>query len=200
MTKIVAGLGNPGDQYQKNRHNIGFMCVDVIAQEFGFSSWKAKFQSLMCEGRLAGEKIILLKPQTYMNESGRAVRLASDFYKVEPDQTYIFHDELDLVPGKMRVKFGGGHAGHNGLRSIQAHLGTPDFTRVRLGIGHPGQKDRVHGYVLSDFAAEERKSWLVPFIDACASQCELLLSEREEDYMTRVAGLSPVPGKEKDKG
>ncbi len=198
MTKIVAGLGNPGDQYQKNRHNIGFMCVDVIAQEFGFSSWKAKFQSLMCEGRLAGEKIILLKPQTYMNESGRAVRLASDFYKVEPDQTYIFHDELDLVAGKMRVKFGGGHAGHNGLRSIQSHLGTPDFSRVRMGIGHPGQKDRVHGYVLSDFSVQEREEWLVPFIEACASQCELLLSEREEDYMTRVAGLSPVPGKRKE--
>ena len=191
--KLLVGLGNPGAKYEKNRHNIGFMVIDKIAEGFSFPAFKAKFQSHMSEGRLAGEKVILLKPQTYMNESGQAVRAAADFYKIDPDSIVIFHDELDLIPGKMRVKIGGGHAGHNGLRSMQAHVGSPDFVRVRLGIGHPGHKDRVSPYVLSDFGKAEREAWLSTFVDAAADKVDLLLQGAHEDYMTQVARISPVP-------
>ena len=141
---LFVGLGNPGADYARNRHNIGFMAVDAIVRRHSFSPWRAKFQGEVCEGTIAGEKVVALKPMTYMNESGRSVTEACRFYKIEPKDVVVFHDELDLPPAKIRVKLGGGHAGHNGLRSIGAHIG-PDYRRVRLGIGHPGSKERVTG-------------------------------------------------------
>ncbi|SIO55595.1 peptidyl-tRNA hydrolase [Rhodovulum sp. ES.010] len=156
--RLFVGLGNPGPKYTGNRHNIGFMAVDRIAADHGFAPWRAKFQGQVADGRLGTEKVILLKPETYMNRSGDSVQAAVQFYKLATGDVTVFHDELDLAPGKCRVKQGGGHAGHNGLRSIQTHLG-PDFQRVRLGIGHPGHKDRVSPYVLSDFAKAD-SDWL----------------------------------------
>jgi PTH1 family peptidyl-tRNA hydrolase len=156
--RLFVGLGNPGAKYAGNRHNIGFMAVDRIAAEHGFAPWRAKFQGQIAEGRLDGEKVILLKPETYMNLSGDSVQAALQFYKLAPEDVTVFHDELDLAPGKCRVKQGGGHAGHNGLRSIHSHIGEA-YARVRLGIGHPGHKDRVSAYVLSDFAKSDR-DWL----------------------------------------
>ena len=156
--KLIVGLGNPGAKYAQNRHNIGFMAVDRIAADHGFGPWKARFQGQVAEGRLGAEKVMLLKPETFMNLSGQSVGEAMRFYKLTPGDVTVFHDELDLAPGKVRVKQGGGHAGHNGLRSIHGHIGA-DYARVRLGIGHPGHKDRVSGYVLSDFAKAEA-DWL----------------------------------------
>ncbi len=152
--QIFVGLGNPGAKYAGNRHNIGFMALDRIAEDHGFGPWKAKFQGQLTEGRLGSERVLLLKPETFMNLSGQSVGEAMRFYKLEPGDVTVFHDELDLAPGKVRVKMGGGHAGHNGLRSIHQHIGEA-YQRVRLGIGHPGHKDRVAGYVLSDFAKAE---------------------------------------------
>lgn len=156
--KLFVGLGNPGGQYARNRHNIGFMAVDRIAADHGFSPWKKGFHGLVAEGRLGAEKVLLLKPETFMNLSGQAVQAAATFYKVPPADIVVFHDELDLAPGKLRVKQGGGHAGHNGLRSIHAHLGE-GYGRVRIGIGHPGHKDAVAGYVLHDFAKADQE-WI----------------------------------------
>ena len=156
--QLFVGLGNPGAKYAGNRHNIGFMAVDRIAGDHGFAPWRAKFQGQIAEGRLGSEKVLLLKPETFMNLSGQSVGEAMRFYKLTPGDVTVFHDELDLAPGKVRVKQGGGHAGHNGLRSIHGHIGA-DYARVRLGIGHPGHKDRVSGYVLSDFAKAEA-DWL----------------------------------------
>lgn len=183
---LLVGLGNPGDKYKNNRHNIGFMVVDAIADDYGFPAWRSKFQSEMVEGRIGDEKVVLLKPQTYMNESGQGIGKAAKFYKIDPGRIIIFHDELDLEPGKMRVKTGGGVAGHNGLKSARAHLGTADFMRVRLGIGHPGDRNRVSGYVLSDFAKVEQK-WLEKLVPSVADRIKLLLEGRESDFMTRVA-------------
>ncbi|QPH55825.1 aminoacyl-tRNA hydrolase [Pontivivens ytuae] len=156
--KLFVGLGNPGAKYARNRHNIGFMALDRIASDHGFSPWRAKFQGEVAEGRLGTAKVVLLKPTTFMNNSGQSVGEALRFWKLGAEDLTVFHDELDLAPGKVRVKRGGGHAGHNGLRSIHAHV-SPDYARVRLGIGHPGHKDRVSGYVLSDFAKAE-EGWL----------------------------------------
>src|SRR6056297_3617388 len=152
---LFAGLGNPGTKYAGNRHNIGFMALDRIAADHGFGPWKAKFQGEIAEGRLGGEKLLLLKPMTYMNLSGQSVGEAMRFYKLAPGDVTVFHDELDLAPGKVRVKTGGGHAGHNGLRSIHQHIGE-SYARVRLGIGHPGRKELVSHYVLQDFPKSER--------------------------------------------
>lgn len=152
--KLFVGLGNPGARYAGNRHNIGFMAVDRIAADHGFAPWRKGFRGQVAEGRLGSEKVLLLKPETFMNLSGESVRAAMDFYKLAPADIVVFHDELDLAPGKVRVKQGGGHAGHNGLRSLHQHLGE-GYGRVRIGIGHPGHKDRVSGYVLSDFAKAE---------------------------------------------
>ena len=152
--RLFVGLGNPGGKYERNRHNIGFMAMDQIAGDHGFGPWRSKFQGVISEGTLGGEKVMLLKPETFMNLSGQSVGEAMRFYKLEPGDITVFHDELDLAPGKVRVKMGGGHAGHNGLRSIHQHIGEA-YQRVRLGIGHPGHKDRVAGYVLSDFAKSE---------------------------------------------
>ncbi|MGB0719083.1 MAG: aminoacyl-tRNA hydrolase [Bdellovibrionales bacterium] len=183
---LLVGLGNPGDKYAKNRHNIGFMAVDEIAREYGFAAWRSKFQSEMAEGRIGDHKVVLLKPQTYMNESGLAIGKAAKFYKIPPTRVVVFHDELDLPPAKMRVKTGGGVAGHNGLKSARAHLGTADFMRVRIGIGHPGDKARVSGYVLSDFAKAEVLVF-EQMVAALSSQLVLLLDGRNDDFMTRVS-------------
>ncbi|WP_113911475.1 aminoacyl-tRNA hydrolase [Roseovarius dicentrarchi] len=155
---IFAGLGNPGAKYAGNRHNIGFMALDRIAADHGFGPWKARFQGHACEGKLGGAKVLLLKPGTFMNLSGQSVGEAMRFYKLEPTDITVFHDEIDLAPGKLRVKDGGGHAGHNGLRSIHQHIG-PHYSRVRMGVGHPGRKEAVPGYVLNDFAKADR-DWL----------------------------------------
>ena len=156
--KLIVGLGNPGAKYAQNRHNIGFMAMDVIAADHGFSPWRSKFQGQISEGRLGSEKVALLKPETFMNLSGQSVGEAMRYLKLAPEDIIVFHDELDLAPGKVRLKTGGGHAGHNGLRSIHGHIG-PDYDRVRMGIGHPGHKDAVAGYVLRDFAKSDAE-WL----------------------------------------
>lgn len=156
--QLWIGLGNPGAKYAANRHNIGWMALDGFASDHGFAPWRAKFQGALTEGVLGGEKILLLKPETFMNLSGQSVGEAMRFYKLDSTDVTVFHDEIDLAPAKVRVKSGGGHAGHNGLRSIHQHIG-PQYDRVRLGVGHPGHKDRVPGYVLNDFAKAEQ-AWL----------------------------------------
>jgi PTH1 family peptidyl-tRNA hydrolase len=186
---LWVGLGNPEPGMARNRHNIGFMAVDTIAIRYAFSPWRQRFKGLVSEGNVAGEKILALKPQTYMNESGVSVQQAAAIYKLPPEVITAFHDELDLIPGKVRVKRGGGAAGHNGLRSMDRILGTPDYGRVRLGIGHPGQKERVLGHVLSDFMKEDR-AWLLPVLDAVADAAPLLVQGKPEDFMTKVALLT----------
>ncbi len=181
---LFAGLGNPGAKYSGNRHNIGFMAVDVIARAHGFSGWRKKFQAEICDGTLAGKKVLLMKPQTYMNESGRAVGEAVRFHDIPLDKVYVFYDELDLEPGKVRVKLGGGAAGHNGIRSISAHLG-PDFKRVRLGIGHPGDKNMVLPHVLGDFAKQDR-DWLVTMLDAAADNAGLLVENKDAKFQSQI--------------
>ena len=161
---LIVGLGNPGDKYEKNRHNIGFMAVDEIADKYQFPSFRSKFQGLISEKIVEDQKLILLKPTTYMNESGRSVKEVAKFFKVNPNRIVIMYDELDLAPGKIKVKRGGGAAGHNGIKSIQAHMGTPEFWRVRMGIGHPGDRNRVSGYVLSDFSKKDQ-DWLEPITE-----------------------------------
>lgn len=182
---LFAGLGNPGEEYAGHRHNIGFMAIDRMASDFGFLAFKAKFQGLISEGRIGGQKIILLKPQTFMNNSGRSVAAAANFYKIAPERIYVFHDELDLEPAKIRVKSGGGAGGHNGIRSVEECLGTADFNRVRMGIGHPGDKEKVHGYVLSNFAKAEQKG-LEALLASVAKHAGLLL-ENESDFMSKIA-------------
>jgi PTH1 family peptidyl-tRNA hydrolase len=186
---VIAGLGNPGARHARNRHNIGFMAIDTIAIAYRFSPWRQRFKGLVSEGTVAGEKILALKPQTYMNESGASVQQAAAFYKLPTEAITAFHDELDLVPGKVRVKRGGGAAGHNGLRSMDRVLGTQEYWRVRLGIGHPGQKERVMGHVLGDFAKGDR-DWLLPLLDAVADAAPLLVQGKPEDFMTKVALLT----------
>lgn len=183
---LFVGLGNPGDEHARNRHNIGFMAVDAMADESGASSFRAKFQGLVTESRISGSKVIFLKPQNYMNNSGQSVAACAKFYKIDPERIVIFYDELDLNPGQVRVKRGGGAAGHNGIRSIQSHLGTPDFWRVRLGIGHPGDKNRVSGYVLSDFSKKDQV-WVDDIINSVARHAHLLSEEKESDFMSKVA-------------
>jgi PTH1 family peptidyl-tRNA hydrolase len=186
MTQLWVGLGNPEPGMAANRHNIGFMAIDVIASRHGFSPWRRRFKGLTAEGNIAGAKILALKPLTYMNLSGESVQEAASFYKLPADAITAFHDELDLAQGKMRVKKGGGAAGHNGLRSMDRMLGTPDYWRVRLGIGHPGHKDRVLGYVLGNFGAED-KPWLIPLLDAVADEAGLLAQGKHPDFMSKVA-------------
>lgn len=183
--KLLIGLGNPGEKYRANRHNIGFLALDRIAQRHGFSPWRKKFQGFVAEGTLANERIVLLKPETYMNESGRAAGEAQRFLKIDPGDIYVFHDELDLAPGKIKVKTGGGNAGHNGLRSLTAHIGN-DYKRVRLGIGHPGSKDAVVHYVLNDFAKSER-GWLDALLDAVADAAPHLGPGNDARFLSDVA-------------
>jgi PTH1 family peptidyl-tRNA hydrolase len=187
--KLFVGLGNPGAKYARNRHNIGFMAVEAIAGEHGFGPWRAKFQGRLAEGRLGTEKVLLLEPQTYMNESGRSVGEAVRFYKFGAEDVVVFHDELDLAPGKVRAKRGGGHAGHNGLRSIHAQIGEA-YARVRLGIGHPGDKSKVSGYVLNDFAAADR-DWLDPLLERVATAAPRLAEDDLSGFMNAVAPSAP---------
>lgn len=191
---ILVGLGNPGKEYQDNRHNIGFLAINEIASEYSLPPFAKKFQGEITEGRIDGEKVVLVKPQTYMNESGKCVGQVARFYKVTANRIIAFHDELDLAPGKLRVKKGGGAAGHNGLKSMDAHLGSQDYWRVRMGIGHPGDKDRVTGHVLGDFSKEEMK-WVPDWVRAVSKNVSLLLTEQGggEDFMTKVAADFPAP-------
>lgn len=182
---VMVGLGNPGNQYAYTRHNIGFMALDDIAERHGFSPFKQKFNALVAEGRIGNRKVVGLKPQTYMNRSGQAVGEAIRFYKVPTPDVFVFYDDLDLAPGKIRVKRGGGAGGHNGLRSIDQHIG-PDYWRVRMGIGHPGDKDRVTGYVLSNFAQKD-EDWLDPLFEAVADAAPHLVDGAPEKFMTQVA-------------
>ena len=183
--QIWAGLGNPGTQYAMHRHNVGFMAVDAIAELHHFGPWQKKFRSLASEGRIGGAKITLLKPQTFMNDSGDAVQQALRFYQLEPDALTAFHDELDLAPMKVKVRTGGGLAGHNGLRSINASLG-PDFRRVRIGIGHPGDKNRVTGYVLGNYAKSEMDA-LSDLLGAIAAEADWLAQGDDVRFMNEVA-------------
>ncbi len=183
--KLFVGLGNPGGQYAFNRHNVGFMAVDAIAAAHDFPAWRKRFSGLVAEGKLAGEPVLLFKPQTFMNESGRAVGEAVRFYKLDLDDVVAFHDELDLAPGKVRVKTGGGVAGHNGLKSLTAHIGN-DYVRVRIGIGHPGSKDLVTGHVLRDFAKSEHE-WLEPLLGAIAENAPYLAEGANDKFQSRVA-------------
>ncbi len=185
--QLFVGLGNPGAKYAHNRHNIGFMVLDRIASDHGFAPWRTKFQGQLCEGRLGGEKIILLKPETFMNLSGQSVGEAIRFYKIEPTDVTVFHDEIDLAPGKCRVKDGGGHAGHNGLRSLHQHIG-PHYSRVRIGVGHPGHKDRVAGYVLHDFAKADQ-DWLDPLITGVSKGADDLATGDTGRFLNAVALL-----------
>jgi PTH1 family peptidyl-tRNA hydrolase len=182
--RLFVGLGNPGAKYAHNRHNIGFMAVDEIARRHGFAPWRRRFQGETAEGSLDGERVVLLRPATFMNESGRAVQEAAGFFKLSPGEVTVFQDELELAPTKVRVKVGGGIAGHNGLRSISAHIGN-DYRRVRLGIGHPGVKELVHGYVLSDFAKDERP-WVQALCEAVAESAGLLTADRDSTFQNRV--------------
>lgn len=182
---LFVGLGNPGDRYADNRHNIGFMAVDEIVRLHSFSPERLRFSGLVNEGRLAGEKVIVLKPQTYMNESGRSVGETARFYKLEPSEVIVFHDEIDLAPGRLRVKQGGGHAGHNGLRSVAAHIRN-EFIRVRLGVGHPGSKDRVTPYVLSDFAKADWP-WVDALCEAVGAEADWLARRDWPRFMSEVA-------------
>jgi peptidyl-tRNA hydrolase, PTH1 family len=181
---LLVGLGNPGKAYAGNRHNIGFMAVDAIARACAAPPFRKKFQGETTEARIGAERAIVLKPETFMNESGRSVAEAARFHKIALADLIVFHDELDLAPGKLRVKIGGGNAGHNGLRSITAHMGN-DYKRVRLGIGHPGDKARVHSYVLGDFAKSERP-WVETLCDAVAQNIDLLAKGDESLFQTKI--------------
>ena len=190
---IFAGLGNLGPKHARQRHNIGFMAADEIIRRYDLSLRQSRHHAYVAEGTIAGEKILLLKPKTFMNESGRALGSAVRYHKMRPLQVTVLYDELDLAPGKIRVKMGGGHAGHNGIRSIASHIGQ-DFRRVRIGIGHPSDKKLVHNYVLSDFPKSELE-WVKRTIDAIADAVPLLVEGDDPGFMTRVAYLAPPPGR-----
>jgi PTH1 family peptidyl-tRNA hydrolase len=193
---LSVGLGNPGSQYVRNRHNIGFMAVEAIRLRHGFSPWKRRFQGVTAEGSIGGERMLLLLPGTFMNESGRAVQEASAFYKIALPDIVVFQDEVDLPPAKLRVKTGGGNAGHNGLRSISAHVGN-DYRRVRIGIGHPGVKEMVHGHVLSDFSKDDRE-WVEALCEAIAQNAELLARGQDATFQNKVHLAMAAKGFDKD--
>ncbi len=182
--RLFVGLGNPGAKYAHNRHNIGFMAIDEIARRRGFAPWRRRFQGQTAEGSIDQEKVVLLRPETFMNESGRAVQEAANFFKLGVDDIIVFQDELELPPAKLRVKVGGGIAGHNGLRSISAHIGN-EYRRVRLGIGHPGIKELVHGHVLSDFAKDDRP-WVEALCTAIADNAGLLATAKDSTFQNKV--------------
>lgn len=184
--RLIVGLGNPGARYARNRHNIGYMAVEAIARRYGFSPFRSRFKGELAEGVVAGARRLLLRPETFMNASGESVLAAMSFYKIPPGEIAVIHDELDLRPGKVRVKQGGGSAGHNGLRSIDQMIGA-DYWRVRLGIGHPGIKELVHPYVLQNFTPEEEKLIVAPLLDAVAETVPLLLDGAPDAFMSEVA-------------
>lgn len=183
--KLIVGLGNPGDKYARNRHNVGFMTLEKIADNFGRGGWRKKFSALVCDAEIGDEKALLMRPQTFYNEAGRAVSEAARFHKIEPADIIVFHDEIDLVPGKVRVKTGGGHAGNNGLRSIASHMGA-DFVRVRIGVGHPGNKDAVAHYVLHDFPKADVDG-LEVLMNAMARSVPHLAEGAHDKFQTAVA-------------
>ena len=195
--RLFIGLGNPGDKYARNRHNAGFMAVDRIAAAHGFGPWRKKFQGQIAEGTIGSEKVLLLKPETFMNESGRSVGEAARFLKISPGDIVVFYDEIDLIPGKLKVKTGGGNAGHNGLRSISAHLDN-DYVRVRIGVGHPGHKDQMANWVLNDFAKADQ-IWLEPLLEAIAKAAGRMATGDHERFLTDVAyaldGDGPAPAR-----
>jgi PTH1 family peptidyl-tRNA hydrolase len=199
--QIVVGLGNPGAEYAGHRHNIGFMAVDEIVRRHGLPPFRSRFSGAVSEGVLGGEKVLLLKPQTYMNRSGQSVGEALRFYKLAPDDITVIYDEIDLTPGKVRVRTGGGHGGHNGIRDIDAHIGN-GFRRVRLGIGHPGDKALVTPHVLGNFAKAEREGWVAVLLEALADALPLLLAGDESSFMNRISVAlqrAGVSGEDRDK-
>jgi PTH1 family peptidyl-tRNA hydrolase len=193
--RLIVGLGNPGARYARNRHNIGFMVLDAIARRYGAPAFRSRFKGELAEATVAGERRLLLKPQTFMNVSGESVLAAISFYRIAPGDIVVIHDELDLRPGKVRVKRGGGAAGHNGLRSIDQMIGA-DYWRVRIGIGHPGVKELVHPYVLQNFAADEVQDWVEKLVDVVADTVPLLLEGTPQAFMSEVARRCPAPGTE----
>lgn len=193
---LLVGLGNPGERYAQNRHNIGFMAIEKIAERYRFSPWRARFQGLMAEGTIDGEKVLALKPLTYMNLSGQAVGEAARFFKIEPGAIIVLHDEIELAAGKVKVKLAGGSAGHNGIKSIDAHIG-PDYWRLRLGVGRPATKEEVHGHVLSDFAKADQ-DWLEKVLAAISDSIPLLIAGSESKFMTKVALLTKPPASKKE--
>lgn len=195
--QLFVGLGNPGAKYAGNRHNIGFMAVDQIADDHGFGPWRGKFQGAVTEGRLGSEKVVLLKPETFMNLSGQSVGEAMRFYKLSAEDVTVFHDEIDLAPGKLRVKSGGGHAGHNGLRSLHQHIGDA-YRRVRMGVGHPGHKDAVPGYVLRDFPKADA-TWLDDMLRGCSDGAGAL-AEGDAGRFQNAVALRMQPPKNRDRG
>ncbi|HTV90824.1 MAG TPA: aminoacyl-tRNA hydrolase [Stellaceae bacterium] len=190
--RLIVGLGNPGARHAGNRHNIGFMAIAAIASRYGFPPFRGRFKGELSEAAIAGARRLLLRPQTFMNASGEAVLAAMSFYRIAPADILVIHDELDLRPGKLRVKKGGGSAGHNGLRSIDAMIG-PDYWRLRLGIGHPGVKQLVLPYVLQNFTADEAGGWVAKLVEAVAESLPLLLAGAPDAFMSEVARLSPPP-------
>lgn len=192
---LVVGLGNPGSSHARNRHNIGFMTLDAVCRVHRFARPRKRFQGEAAEGAIDGEKIIALKPSTFMNESGRSVGAALRYHRLKTEDVVVLYDEIDLAPGKVRVKRGGGNAGHNGLKSIDDHIGS-EYRRVRLGIGHPGNRDRVSGHVLKDFSKADRV-WLEKFLDAVADAMPLLIAGDDPGFMTRVALLTQPPREKK---
>ncbi|MEQ1867089.1 MAG: aminoacyl-tRNA hydrolase [Micropepsaceae bacterium] len=195
--RLLVGLGNPGAQYAFNRHNIGFLAIDAIAERYGFSPWRKRFNGLVCEGSIDGVKVLALKPGTYMNLSGDSVGEAARFFKLLPEDIVVIYDEIELAPGKVKVKQGGGSAGHNGIKSIDAHVGA-DYWRVRLGVGRPEGVGNVKGHVLENFAKSDA-AWLGPLLDAVAEAASLLVTGKDNKFMTKVALLTKPPApKEKD--
>ena len=197
---LITGLGNPGPRYAKQRHNIGFMAADAIARRHSFSSWSKKFQAEVADGTIAGEKVLLIKPQTFMNLSGEAVGKALRFYKLDLSDLIVIYDELDLQPGKARIKTGGGNGGHNGIKSIDAHCGK-DYRRLRLGIGHPGHKERVNAHVLGDFAKADSQ-WLDPLLDAIGENSDLLVKGDDSSFLNKLTlavgnGVGDEPRKQR---
>ncbi|MBY0293516.1 MAG: aminoacyl-tRNA hydrolase [Alphaproteobacteria bacterium] len=186
---LFVGLGNPGLEYQYNRHNVGFMCLDEIRKSYGFPSDKTKFSGFLTEGSIDHQKVCLFKPLTYMNRSGRAVAEAARFFKIPSDHIIVFHDDLDLAPGRVRIKQGGGHGGHNGLKDLDAHMGV-SYWRIRIGIGRPLHKGAVTPYVLSNFTKEEQV-WLAPLLAVLADEVNLLFTSNPEDYVAKVMQILP---------
>lgn len=194
---LVVGLGNPGTEYARNRHNIGFMAADELVRRHSFGPWRTKFQGEIAEGMVAGHKVLALKPMTYMNLSGQSVAQAARFLKIPVEDVVVIHDELDLPPARLRVKRGGGAGGHNGLKSIDQHLGQ-NYRRIRIGIGHPGDRDRVSGYVLHDFAKADQV-WIDPLLDAVAATFPMLADGDDAGFMNRVTTLTAPPKPKKEK-
>ena len=194
---IWVGLGNPSKKHEKQRHNVGFMAVDEIASEYSFGSWREKMNAHIAEGEISGQKIMLVKPQTFMNRSGISISQISKFYKISETSIYVFYDDIDLKSGQIKVKIGGGHGGHNGLRDIDQHIGK-EYWRIRIGIGRPDEKALVHNWVLNDFGLEERRSWLDLLLRVIAMEAPILAEQQQDKFMSRVALRAPAQMQKKN--